>query len=86
MSNAPKNFDILATGLNVMYIYYIHNLLYNYIYIIILIVWQNYFSDVCPAKILELSKPFFPCINVIFTAALKSYMCYGIFNYCYITR
>jgi len=31
-------------------------------YIIILIIQQNYFSDLYPAKILNLSaKPFFPC-------------------------
>jgi len=47
ISNATKNFDILATDLS---------------YIIILIVQQNYFSDLYSAKILNLSaKPFFPC-------------------------
>jgi len=46
MSNNVKNFDNLAT---------------RAFYIIILIV-QNYFSDLYPAKILDLStKPFFPC-------------------------
>jgi len=31
-------------------------------YIIILIIQQNYFSDLYPAKILDLpAKPFFPC-------------------------
>jgi len=45
MSNAVKNFDILAT-LSVL---------------IILIVQQNYFSDLYLAKNLDLStKPFFP--------------------------
>jgi len=41
ISNAVKNFDILPTSLN--------------IYIIILIVRQNYFSDLYPVKILDLS-------------------------------
>jgi len=45
MNNAPKNFDVLATGLSV--------------YIIILIVQQNYLSDLCPAKILDLSAKSF---------------------------
>jgi len=46
MSNAQKNFDVLATDLSV--------------YIIIFIVQQNYFSDLYPAKILDLSaKSFF---------------------------
>jgi len=49
MSNAAKNFDILATGLSVLHI-------------IILIIQQNYFSDLYPVKILDLStKLFFPC-------------------------
>jgi len=43
MSNAVKNFDILATSLSVLHI--------------ILIVQQNYFSDLYPAKILDLWKP-----------------------------
>jgi len=48
MNNAKKNFDILTTCLSVL-----HNHL----------VQQNYFSDLCPAKILDLSaKSFFPCI------------------------
>jgi len=43
MSNTAKNFDILATSLSVL---------------IILIVRQNYFSDLYPTKILDLSaKP-----------------------------
>jgi len=46
MSNAAKNFDILTTNF----------------YINILIDQQNYFSDLYPARILNLSaKPFFPC-------------------------
>jgi len=45
MSNAAKNFDILAIS-----------------FYIILIVQQNYFSDLYPAKILDLSaKLFLPC-------------------------
>jgi len=45
MSNAAKSFDSLATSLSV---------------IIILIVQQNYFSDLYPGKILDLSaKSFF---------------------------
>jgi len=48
MSNASKSFDVLATSLSVLRI--------------ILIIQQNYFSDVYPVKILDLStKPFFPC-------------------------
>jgi len=47
MSNVAKNFDILATSLSVL--------------LIILIVQQNYFFDLYPAKILDLSaKSFFP--------------------------
>jgi len=42
MSNVAKNFDILAIDLSVL-----HNL-------IILIVQQNYFSDLYPLKILDL--------------------------------
>jgi len=45
MSNAAKNVDILATA--------------RASYIIILIVQQNYFCDLYPAKILDLSKSFF---------------------------
>jgi len=46
MSNAAKNFDSLATSLSIL---------------IILIV-QNFFSDLYSAKILALSaKPFFSC-------------------------
>jgi len=49
-SNAAKNFDILAT-----------TIIWTF-YIIILMVQQNYFSDLYSAKILDLSaKPFFPC-------------------------
>jgi len=49
MSIAVKNFDILVT-LSVL------------LYIIILMVQQNCFSDLYPAKVLDLSaKPFFPC-------------------------
>jgi len=45
-SNAAKNVDILAT----VWVFYI----------IILIVEQNYFSDLCSSKILDFSaKPFF---------------------------
>jgi len=44
MSNAAKNFDSLAT---------------NLFYIIILIIQQNYFSDLYPAQIL--AKSFFLC-------------------------
>jgi len=44
MSNAAKNFDILATGLSILRNYFV----------------QNYFSDLYPAKILNLSK-FFSC-------------------------
>jgi len=45
MSNASKNFDILATGLSVLYNHF-----------------ENYFSDLYSAKILDLSaKSFFPC-------------------------
>jgi len=40
MSNAAKNFDVLATSLSVL---------------IILTVQQNYFSDLYSAKILDLS-------------------------------
>jgi len=47
MSNAAKNFDILATSLSVLYI-------------IIMMVQQNYFSGLYPTKILDLS-PFFSC-------------------------
>jgi len=51
MSNAAKNFNILAISLSVL--------------IIILIVQQNYFSDLYLAKMLDLSaKPFFPCIKI----------------------
>jgi len=53
MNNATKNFDILVS--------LIFQLVWAF-YIIILIVQQNYFSDLYPAKILDLSaKPFFPC-------------------------
>jgi len=46
MSNAAKNFDNLATSLNILYNYF----------------EQNYISDLYLAKILDLSaKPFFPC-------------------------
>jgi len=45
MSNAAKNFDILVTSLSVLHI--------------ILIVQQNYFSDLYPAKILDLSAKSF---------------------------
>jgi len=59
MNNAAKNFDILATSLSVL---------------IILIVQQNYFSDLYPTKILDLSaKPFFPC--TYYSKALLS--CYS---------
>jgi len=52
MSDAAKSFDIPTTSLSVFYI-------------IILIVQQNYFSDLHP--ILDLSaKSFFPCIFLIF--------------------
>jgi len=43
MSNAAKNFDILATNLSV---------LYNFI----LIVQQNYFSDLYPANFRSFRK------------------------------
>jgi len=34
--------------------------------LIILIVQRNYFSDLCPAKILDFSaKPFFLCISIL---------------------
>jgi len=47
-----KNFDIPATSLSVLQ------------EIIILMVQQNYFSDLYPAKILDLSaKSFFLCTN-----------------------
>jgi len=50
MSNAAKNFDILATSLSV---------LRNYS-----IVQQNYFSNLYPAKISKLSaKSFSPCTS-----------------------
>jgi len=49
MSDAAKSFDILAISSTL-------------IILIILIVQQNYFSDLYPAKILNLSaKSFFPC-------------------------
>jgi len=52
MSNAAKNFDILATSLSV---------LHNY-----LLVQQNHFSDLCPVKIVDLSaKPFTFSCNLI---------------------
>jgi len=55
MSNEAKNFDILATSLNIP-----HNL----------IVQQNYFSDLYPAKILDLSaKPFFPRSSFLYNIA-----------------
>jgi len=48
MSNAAKNFDILATGLNVLHNYFDGS---------------TNFSDLYPTKILDLStKSFFPCI------------------------
>jgi len=61
MSNAAKNFGfILTIGLNVLHNYLLH----------ILIVQQNYFSDLYPAKILNLSaKPFFPCRFVNFASS-----------------
>jgi len=59
MNNAAKNFDVLATSLSVL---------------IILIVQQNYFSDLYPTKILDLSaKPFFP--STYYSKALLS--CYS---------
>jgi len=55
MSNAAKNFEVPATSLSIL---------------IILIVQQNYFSDLYPAKILDLSaKPFFPCNNIFLNNA-----------------
>jgi len=42
MSNAAKNFDILATGVNILYNYFIGQ--------------QNYCSDVYPAKNLDLQQ------------------------------
>jgi len=49
MNNAIKNFDILATSLNVLHNYF--NSL------------TNYFSN--PANIFDLSaKPFFPCADI----------------------
>jgi len=59
MSNAAKNVDTLATGSSVL-----HNYFNTYYYFDYLLFWfqQNYFSDLYPAKILDLSaKPFFPC-------------------------
>jgi len=47
MNNAAKNFEILAISLSVLHI---------------LIIQQNYFFDLYPAKILDLpAKLFFPC-------------------------
>jgi len=51
MSNAAKIFDILATSLSVLYNYFDSS---------------NFFSDLYPAKILNLSaKPFFPYFLII---------------------
>jgi len=63
MSNAAENSDILTTGVWTFYI-------------IILIVQQNYFSDLYSAKILNLSaRPFFPCIfNKYAEYILKLYL------------
>jgi len=48
-------------------------------YIIILIVQQNYFSDLYPAKILDLSaKPFFPCTHTTFGMWIMSYKNHGL--------
>jgi len=53
-----KNFDILATDLSVLHI--------------ILIVQQNYFSDLYQTKILDLSaKLFFPCTYIKFTIKIE---------------
>jgi len=51
ISNATKNFDILATSLNILYNYFDE-------------FQQNYFSDPYSAKILDLSAPskIFLCI------------------------
>jgi len=49
MSTAVNNFDILAVNL----------ILHNYFD------QQNYFSDLYPTKILDLSaKPFFSCVSI----------------------
>jgi len=45
-------------------------------YIIILTIQQNYFSDLYPAKILNLSKQnrvFFPCVNLFDITVLSVY-------------
>jgi len=55
MSNSANNFDILATNLKILQ-------LVTKRFLIILIVQQNYFSDLYPAKIWDLSaKSFFLC-------------------------
>jgi len=58
INNVAKNFDILATKF----------------YIIILMIQQNYFYDMYPAKILDLSaKLFFPCTYFFFSLCYKFY-------------
>jgi len=81
MSNIAKKFDILATGWA--------------FYVIILIIQQNYFSDLYPVKILNLSaKSFFPYIYVFFyygkmtlTNQISKYyivnLLYYVLNVCY---
>jgi len=55
LSNAAKNFEVLATSLSIL---------------IILIVQQNYFSGLYPATILDFSaKLFFPCNNIFLNNA-----------------
>jgi len=52
MSNVAKNCDILATSLSVLHNYFNSSTI------------KNYFSDLYPATILDLSvKLFFPCFN-----------------------
>jgi len=57
MSNAATNFDISAISLSVLHNYFASS---------------TKFSDLYPAKILDLSgKLFFPCINIVKTDNLK---------------
>jgi len=59
MNNAAKKVDILATGSSVLHNYFDTYYYFDYL---LFSFQQNYFSDLYPAKILDLSaKPFFPC-------------------------
>jgi len=51
MSNAAKNFNILATGLNVLHILIVQQNYFSDLYPAKILVQQNYFSDLYPAKI-----------------------------------